>query len=220
MTTVLAPPQPAETIADLLHRLGDIPPHRVRVRPPLGTATERDVVDVHVREHRLCELVDGTLVEKAMGFRESAIAMFLGRFLGAFIDDRRLGILTGEAGMMRLFAGLVRIPDVAFVSWERVPGGRMPIDPVPNLVPDLAIEVLSPGNTAAEMSRKRREYFDAGVRLVWEIDVNTRTVTVYRSEREAQLLNEEQALEGGDVLPGFTIQLRQLFAVLDRQPQR
>ena len=220
MTTVSAPAGSAETIADLLHRLGDVPPHRVRMRPPIGSATERDVVEVHARERRLCELVDGTLVEKAMGFRESAVAMLLGRFLGTFIDDRRLGILTGEAGMMRLFAGLVRIPDVAFVSWDRVPGRRMPVDPVPDLVPDLAIEVLSPGNTAAEMARKRREYFDAGVRLVWEIDVIDRTVTVYTSQHESQVLDEEQALSGGAVLPGFSMPLRTLFAVLDGEPQR
>src|SRR5258708_2427678 len=114
MTTASPPATAVDTMADFLEQLGDVPPERVLMRPPIGTATERDVAEVHARERRLCELVDGALVEKAIGFRESAVAMLLGRYLGTFIDERRLGILTGEAGMMRLFAGLVRIPDVAF----------------------------------------------------------------------------------------------------------
>ena len=71
---------------------------------------------------------------------------------------------------LRLFPGLVRIPDIAFVSWARIPGGRMPKEPIPDLVPDLAVEVLSPSNTPREMALKRRHYFEAGVRLVWIVD--------------------------------------------------
>ena len=76
-------------------------------------------------------------------------------------------IVVGEAGMMRISQGLVRIPDVSFVSWDRLPEGKVPSEPIPALAPDLAVEVLSQGNTAKEMNRKRREYFEAGVRLVW-----------------------------------------------------
>ena len=61
--------------------------------------------------------------------------------------------------MVRLAPGLVRIPDLAFISWQRLPERRVPTDPIPGLVPDLVVEVLSDGNTAAEMDRKRREYF-------------------------------------------------------------
>ena len=72
--------------------------------------------------------------------------------------------------MVWLFRGLVRIPDVAFTSWERLPGRRVPPEPIPELAPDLAVEVLSQSNTEAEMTRKRGEYFAAGVRLVWLVD--------------------------------------------------
>src|SRR5688500_454821 len=82
MTTLLTPPTPSippvavpDTVADLLHRLGDVPAFRVRLRPPPGQATVQDVLDVHAREKRLCELVDGTLVEKGMSYRESALAV-------------------------------------------------------------------------------------------------------------------------------------------------
>jgi len=82
MATVISnPPETIDTVADLLDRLGGVPPERVRWRPVPGSATEKDVIDAVCHEDRLCELVDGTLVEKAMGFRESALAMALGEWL-------------------------------------------------------------------------------------------------------------------------------------------
>jgi Uma2 family endonuclease len=204
------------TVADLLERLGDVAPARVRMDPKPGTATVQDALDIARRENRLYELVDGTLVEKVMGCRESVLAIALGAFLRAFVIPRNLGFVTGEAGTMQLFGGLLRIPDVAFVSWDRVPGGRIPEEPVPRLAPNLAVEVLSKGNTPGEMSRKRHEFFEAGVELVWQVDPRARTVAVYTSPEEHMLLSEDQTLDGGDVLQGFTLPLRELFAELDR----
>src|SRR5712691_9765395 len=144
----------AITVSDLLHQLGDIPPERVRLQPAPGTATEADVVAVHDREKRLCELVDGVLVEKTMGYYESYIAATLIRLLGNFIVAHDLGIVAGADGMMRLAPGLVRIPDVSFVSWEKLPGRRLPRQAIPDLVPDLVVEVVSEGNKTREMGRK------------------------------------------------------------------
>lgn len=214
--TVAQLPEHLRTIDDLLHDLGDVPASRVRLRPALGHATVQDVIDVHARERRLCELVDGTLVEKPMGYKESIIAGALLSFLRAFVMPRNLGLVSGEAGMMRIFAALVRIPDVAFISWARLPDGKVPSDPVPLLAPDLAVEVLSASNTVREMERKRREYFAAGVRLVWMIDIEARTVDVYTAPEGPVTLAETQVLDGGDVLTGFTLALRELFAELDR----
>lgn len=205
------------TAADLIENLGGISPRRVLVRPPVGTATEQDLLNVRARFGLRCELVDGTLVEKAMGFRESALAMLLGQFLGIFVRERNLGIVTGEAGMMRLFPGLIRMPDVAFVSWARTPDGRMPSVPVPHFAPDLAVEVLSEGNTPGEMARKRQEYFKSGVQLVWEVDADRRTVAVYTSPEQFVTRAEGDVLDGGTVLPGFMLPLRDLFTELDRR---
>ena len=99
--------------------------------------------------------------------------------------------------MVRLAPGLVRIPDLAFISWQRLPERRVPTDPIPGLVPDLVVEVLSDGNTAAEMDRKRREYFAAGVRLAWFVDPVARTVEVYTAANQSTLLEAEQTLDGG-----------------------
>ena len=206
-----------ETLADLLAQLGGIAPARVRFHPPPGMATEKDVLDVQAREHRLCELVDGVLVEKGVGFRESLLAGALIEALRGFVRPRNLGLVTGEAGMVRLASGLVRIPDVAFVAWERLPMRRVPTEPIPGLAPDLAVEVLSESNTEGEMTRKRREYFATGVRLVWYVSPETRTVEVYTTPDDCTTLHEEHTLEGGAVLPGFTLPLGELFAELDRQ---
>lgn len=205
-----------ETLADLLKQLGDIAPERVRFRPPPGTAREQDVLDVQAREDRLCELVDGVLVEKGMGFRESFLASVLITILWGFVKPRDLGLVTAADGTMRLAPGLVRIPDVAFISWARLPGQRLPTESIPDIAPDLAVEVLSKSNTAGEMARKRREYFTAGVQLVWFIDPEARTVAVYTAPEQPILLREADVLDGGTVLPGFALPLHELFAELDR----
>jgi Uma2 family endonuclease len=211
-------PLTIETIGDLLERLGGISPQRVRFKPAPGTATEQDVVSVEAHENRLCELVDGVLVEKPMGYVESLLAMAIGDALRKFVKPRKLGLVTGESGMMRLFPGLVRIPDVAFVAWDRIPGGRVPRQPIPDLVPHLVVEVLSESNTAAEMARKLDEYFRTGVVLAWLVDPRDRTVTTYTSPTQFLLLDESHTLDGGAVLPGFALPLRDLFAEMDERP--
>jgi len=211
----LNPPETTQTAADLIRQLGGIPLERIRIRPPIGTATEQDVIDIEAYENRFFELLDGVLVEKAMGFRESMLAAVIIRFLGNFVADRNLGLVTGSDGMMRLAPGLVRYPDVAFISWATLKG-RVPTVPVPDVAPDLAIEVLSASNTDAEMQRKLREFFGAGTRLAWLIDPETRTAAVYTTPGQMVLLTEAGTLDGGSVLPGFTLPLKQLFAELDR----
>ena len=204
-------------MGDLVERLGEIPPSRVLMPPPPGRATEQDVVEIQRREKRRCELVDGVLVEKVMGFRESLLAIALSSYLREFVIPRNLGVVSGEAGMLRLVPGLVRIPDVAFISWKRIPGGRVPQEAVPCLTPDLAVEVLSEGNTVEELAQRRRDYFSAGTTVVWEVDPGNRTVIVYEGLDRSRVLTETQTLDGGDVLPGFTLALADLFAELDRQ---
>lgn len=205
-----------ETMADLLERLGDLPPSRVLLRPQPGLATEADVLRLAgAANPRYCELVDGVLVEKAMGFMESQIAGILIHLLNAFVLPDRLGIVAGEAGLLRLLPHQVRIPDVAYFRRDRLPDGKTPRDPMPALAPDLAIEVISPSNTRREMERKRRDYFTAGVRLYWEIDPRTRTAIAWTSVKTAVHLTDTDSLDGGDVLPGFNVSLAELFRQLD-----
>jgi Uma2 family endonuclease len=210
-----------ETMADLLdriERLGGIPADRILMKPTPGTATEADLLAAARRPRkRICELLDGILVEKAMGLRESFLAVFLSALLNEFVRTRNLGIITGEQGTMRIVPGLVRIPDIAFLSWDRLPGRRIPDEPIPQVFPDLAVEILSESNTPGEMERKRRELFAAGTRLVWEVNPRNQTAAVYTSPSDVVILTEADALDGGDVLPGFVLPLRDLFGELDRR---
>jgi Uma2 family endonuclease len=198
-------------LGDLLKRLGNISAQRVRLHPSPGTATEKDVIDVLDRENRPCELVEGTLVEKAMGYEESEIAGLLITFLNIFVRPRKLDIVTGADGTIRLFPGLVRIPDVAFASWGCFPDRKRPKARIPQLAPDLVVEVLSKGNTKPEMAKKLGEYFGAGVRLVWMVDPRKRTVRVHTAVDQSVLITEGQVLDGGAVLPGFVLRLDELF---------
>jgi len=199
----------------IARRFGPIPPWRVRSDPAPGTATERDVLRVHAREKRLCELVDGILVEKAMGYEESLVAMQISHRLMSFLSRRKLGIVAGEAGMLKLARGLVRIPDVSYVSYSKLPGGKAPRQPIPRLAPNLAVEVLSQSNTRREMKEKLVEYFDAGVEIVWLVDVRKRAVEVFTSPNKSVVLRSGQILTGGTVLPGFRLKVRDLFEQLD-----
>jgi Uma2 family endonuclease len=222
MTKVKSRPVKVQTVADLIKRLGDIPPSRIRMNPLPGTATEQDILDIEARENRLCELIEGVLVEKTTGHFESRIAAVLIYFLETFLDRHDLGVVYGADGTLRLVPNLVRIPDVSFVSWDRLPGKELPAEPIPNLVPDLAIEVLSAGNTPREMEIKLDDYFEAGVRLVWFVDPGTRSATAYTERNKKSAIGPDGTLEGGAVLPGFQLSLQALFARAGRQrkPER
>jgi Uma2 family endonuclease len=210
-----------ETMGDVLEQLGGIDPRRVRVQPAPGRATERDLVRLIRQGGRLCELVDGVLVEKDMGLVESFLAMHLGRLLGNFVEEHDLGFLAGADGALRLMPGLVRIPDVSFISWDRVPvRGEVPDEPVASLAPDLAVEVLSEGNTPAEMRRKLKDYFFSGARLVWFVDPRARTVEVFTAPDQSVTLAEGQALTSNDLFPGLSLPLRDVFARVPREPRK
>lgn len=217
MTPAVTSAEPIDNLAELVDRLGGIPLERIRFRPAPGTATEDDVLAaLEAPRKRLCELIDGVLVEKPMGFSESILATVLLATLWSYVRPRNLGLVTAPDGTVRLWAGRVRIPDVAFTSWDRIPGRRRPAEPIPNLAPDLAVEILSRSNTPAEMRLKRQDDFTATVRVVWEVDPEARTVSVYTAPEGPTVLAEADTLNGDPVLPGFRLPLRELFAELDR----
>jgi Uma2 family endonuclease len=120
-------------------------------------------------------------------------------------------MLLAPDGMLRLMPGLVRAPDVSFISRERYPSGKKPTEPIAPMAPDLAVEILSKSNSKTEMNRKLREYFDAGTRLVWYVDPRKKTVRVYTSVSESATLGMADHLDGGAVLQGFQMAVRELF---------
>ncbi len=217
-TTPERPVSELDTVAELLEALGDISPKRVRIRPAPGLATEDDLLRENSRRETVCELVDGVLVEKPMGLLESLIACVLISSIDTYLRQHNIGVVAGEAGMMRLMPGLVRIPDVSFINWDRLRDEQTHEARVPDLAPDLAVEILSQGNTVREMDRKVREYFEAGVRLVWLVDPKTRSVRVFTGPEEETTVGPDGTLDGADVLPGFTLQVADWFDWAARKP--
>lgn len=163
-------------------------------------ATEADLWD-KAREPGRHELVDGEIRSVSpAGGRHGAIGMALGSLLVEWNRDRRAGTVFDSSTGFRMPNGNVRSPDVAFVSRDRlhdVPEGFCP------LAPDLAVEVVSPGDRPREVLDKVGEYLQAGTRLVWVVDPDTRTVAVHRTLSDVLTVAAGEALEGGAVLPGF-----------------
>ena len=203
------------TLADLQRHLGDIPPERIRLFPSPGLATEQDALDWNESKRGLCELVDRVLVDKAMGSYESMLAIELIFALKTFLAEHPLGVLLGADASLRILPGKLRSPDVSFISWDKFPDRRLPKERAFRVAPDLAVEILSEGNTPAEMHRKLVDYFEAGVRLVWYIHPEARQATIYTAVEQAETIDDRGLLVGGDVLPGFELNLGEL---LDRVP--
>lgn len=160
------------------------------------------------------ELVRGELVPVSpAGDRHAELAAVVTGALFAFVRPRHLGVVHVEAGyILARNPDTVRGPDVAFISRERrraVGGRRRGFIPG---APDVAVEVRSSDKTFAELQAKAAEYLDAGTRLVWLVDPPSQTVHVHEPDRPPRVLAIGDVLDGGDVLPGFTLPLADLFA--------
>jgi Uma2 family endonuclease len=200
-----------ETMDDLHERLGRVPLNRIRTKPAPGTATEEDLLRA---PKPICELIDGVLVEKPVGDRESILGLYIGRLIGNHVEPDDLGVVLGADGFIRVGESQLRAPDVTFIPWSSFPGGEPPEDEAYwSVAPGLIVEVLSPGNTRAEIDRKLNEFFSIGCRLAWIIDPATKTAKVYTSANRFKELDATGVLDGGKVLPGFKLPLAELFAV-------
>lgn len=199
------------TVADLLDGLGGISADRVLLEPAPGTATETDLLALPDDVRQACELIDRTLVVKAIVAPESAVASCLIMFLAPFVLKEKLIVVLGPDGHTRYFGDQIRLPDVALILRRRLPSGKLPPEQICPVAPDVAVEILSPGNTAHELELKRRTYFDSGVQQVWVADPRKRTVRVYSSPTEYTELGEDETLDGGAILPGFSLSVREWF---------
>ena len=200
------------TFADVVHDLGDIPLHRIRSLP--YPATEKDL---NKPENKCCELIDGILVEKAMGANESVLGLYIGRVIGNHVAQDDLGAILGADGYFYLEGGQIRAPDVSFIPWSALPEEKIPERGHSHVEPALFVEVLSPDNTAAEIDRKLREFFAAGTQLAWVINPRTKSARVYTSAKRFKELDVHGTLDGGKVLPGFKLTLAELFAATRRK---
>jgi Uma2 family endonuclease len=171
-------------------------------------ATEDDLLATP-KDGQVYELVDGEIRVSPAGMRHSVVALRLAASMLPFVTARRLGhVATADVGY-RLPSGNIRSPDASFVAAGRFPDEQLP-EGFPSLAPDLAVEVVSPGDRPRYVLDKVGEYLEAGVRLVWVIDPHARRATEYRSLSEVREIGLDDALEGGEVLPGYRCPLREI----------
>jgi Uma2 family endonuclease len=163
------------------------------------------------------ELVDGKLVERNMGFESSEIAARIIFLISLFLRDRPGGRIVGPDAGYQCFPDApekVRKPDVSFIRPGRLPGEQAPKGHC-RIPPDLAVEVVSPGDLSYEIEEKVAEYLAAGVPLVWVVHPPTRTVRVHRPRSsprgEISNLRDSDTLSGEDVLPGFSCSVSEVF---------
>jgi Uma2 family endonuclease len=166
-----------------------------------------------IPDDMLYEVVNGKIVEKVVGAYEVEIAALFIEYLAPHLRAHRLGKVVGEMIFrIDLAKDLQRRPDVAFISHDRWPfDRRAPKVAVWDMVPDLAIEVISPSNTADDVQEKIEEYFRAGVRQVWVVYPRQKIVYVYASPTRIEVLTLGQELDGGELVPGFRLPLTALF---------
>lgn len=162
------------------------------------------------------ELVNGELVETSVSEESNLIAGWITHLLNLRALPQRLGLVIPEQ-TYRCFPNdpnRVRRPDVSFVLAEKRPNGplRRGHTPTP---PDIAVEVVSPGDEAYDLEEKLADYRSAGIPLTWVVYPNRRTVHVYTLGSEVPaILHEEDELTGGDVLPGFSVKVREIFSMI------
>ncbi|HUG92027.1 MAG TPA: Uma2 family endonuclease [Planctomycetaceae bacterium] len=160
------------------------------------------------------EVVHGRRVEiPRMGVRETLIANALARRYWQQVGTRRSGDFVIEV-LFELAPGLKRRPDCAFVPFDRWPAATVAAGDSWNLAPSLAVEIVSPTNTADEIQGKIEDYLSYGVDLVWVVYPSQRKVYVYRDTTAAEILDDAGVLDGGDAVPGFNIAVADLFACL------
>lgn len=161
------------------------------------------------------ELVEGEVREvPGTSILHGLIVVRVGRLLAAFVEERNLGLVTvdGSAYLIRKDPDTVRIPDVAFVSWSRLPE-PLPLNNYWPLSPDLAVEVVSPDDRAIELHEKAQSYLAAGTRQVWVLWPQRRSITVHTPQGSGNDLGADDILDGGDLLPGFGVRTGDLFNV-------
>ncbi len=173
-------------------------------------ATEEDLLRTP-KDGSTYELVDGEIRVSPGGVRHGAVSLRLAALLHSFVSARQLGVVIESNTGFRLPGGNVRSPDACFVAAGRFAEGRLP-DGFADLAPDLAVEVISPGDRPRHVLDKVGEYLEAGVRLVWVIDPKRERAVAYRSLSEVRELGPADDLDGEDVLPGFRCRLSDILA--------
>ncbi len=162
------------------------------------------------------EIINGELIIMGnSGAKHGHVCSTLMILLGGYVREQKLGVMFDSSTAFKMKAGNKRSPDISFVSKERLQGLEELPDGFLEGAPNLAIEILSPGNTFSEIHDKLVEYFDNGTNLAWVIYPQEQYILVYRNHQSPEfLLRSNQILEGEDIVPGFSLSISYLFEKL------
>ena len=174
-----------------------------------GPATLQDLLNTP-KDGNKHELVDGEIVVSPAGMRHSEVAINIGGLIWEFLQKNPIGKVYASDVGIAFPNGNVRSPDVTYVSIAKLPEGRSP-ETFGEVIPDLAVEVLSPSDSLKELGRKIGEFLENGVPIVWLVDPARQTVTVYRSLTETQQLTSKDTITAEPVLPGFSVPISRFF---------
>lgn len=159
--------------------------------------------------NKVFEWVDGEIAEKTPSFVPSKIAGWVLTFINIHLIKNPIGYVTGEQGGYRLSEDTLLIPDVGYISKARLP--EMPEREV-LVAPDLAVEVKSPSDSKRAMRQKAERYLKHGTSLVWLVFPEEQRIEVYVPNQDVIELGLEDTLDGGEVLPSFTLAIKELFS--------
>ena len=173
------------------------------------SATLQDLLNTP-KDGKKYELVDGEIVVSPAGMRHSAVISNINALIWNFLQENPIGTVYSSDVGIAFPNGNVRSPDVTYVSRAKLPGGESP-ETLGEVIPDLAVEVLSPSDSLKELGRKIGEFLENGVPIVWLVDPARQTVTVYRSLTETQQFTSEDMITAEPVLPGFSVPIRRFF---------
>ena len=165
------------------------------------------------RDGQKYELIEGELTMAPAGMRHEGIGIKLAVKLDRYLETNPLGHVFGSSAGYRLAENILLSPDVSFVRTERLPGGQAP-DGFGEFAPDLAVEIVSPGDGLTEIEQKVQLYLNHGTKLVWVINPKLVRATIYRPDGSARVLQAQDSLDGEDVLPGFMCRLADVLAGL------
>jgi len=168
------------------------------------------------RDGRKYELIEGVIKVTPAGMYHERISLKLGALIWVYLDSNPIGEAYGSSVGFNLPSGDLLSPDASFVSFARLPGGKVP-EGFGKLSPDLAVEIVSPSDSMVDVEEKAELYLSNGTRMVWVISPRSRRATIYRPNERVQVMEDQDMLDGRDVLPGFAVKLAD---VLGEPPAR
>jgi Uma2 family endonuclease len=186
--------------------------------PPVATKRYAPADLLEMDDAVRFELVDGELVERNVSTESSAVAARIIRLIATVVDEHELGVVVSTDCSYQCFRDVltdrdrIRKPDVSFISAGRLTQEQYQAGHTP-IAPDLAVEVVSPNDIAADLDTKVEEYLSAGVRLVWVVYPQTKTVSIYGEQGFHTRLRGQDELTAGEVIPDFKCLVAELFPV-------